>query len=164
MKFSLLEINNEDLKQFKLDMREAFQKGYEDVYGKSNEKILPEKDIDQSLNTKGAIAYKAMIDNQMVGGAVVVIDEETQHNHLHFLYVKYGIQTKGIGKLIWESIEQLYQETRVWETCTPYFERRNIHFYLNKCNFHIVEYQREINQEGFIGDGGDGMFIFKKWI
>ena len=28
----------------------------------------------------------------------VIIDEETQHNHLDFLYVKYGTQNKGIGK------------------------------------------------------------------
>ncbi len=24
--------------------------------------------------------------------------------------------------------ERLYPETKVWETCTPYFETRNIHF------------------------------------
>ena len=29
---------------------------------------------------------------------------------------------------------------RVWETHTPYFEKRNIHFYVNKCGFHIVEF------------------------
>lgn len=164
MNFTLSEITNDDLKQFKLDIQEAFQKGFENVYGETDEIILPEEDIDKSINTKGAIVYKAVVDNKMVGGAVVVIDNETQHNHLDLLYVKYGIQAKGIGKLIWDKIEQLHSKTRVWETCTPYFDKRNIYFYVNKCKFHIVEYQKEINQEGFIGDGGDGMFVFKKWI
>ena len=167
MNFSLEKIKSEDVFQFKKDMQEAFQKGFEDVYGKTNGIILPEQDIDRSLTEKGAIAYKAVVDGSMVGGAVVVIDEATQHNHLHLLYVKYGIQTKGIGFLIWNRIEKLHPKTKVWETCTPYFEKRNIHFYVNKCGFHIVEYQCEYNHrseldDDFIGDGGDGMFVFKK--
>ena len=164
MHFKLEILKFEDMKIFKKDIQEAFQKGFEDVYGLSDEIVLPEEDIDQSLNTKGAIAYKAIVDEQFVGGAVVVIDEETQHNHLHLLYVKYGVQTNGIGKLIWDEIERLHTKTKVWETCTPCFEKRNIHFYVNKCKFHIVEYIREVNEDGFIGDGGDGMFTFKKWM
>ena len=57
MDFSLLTVAEEDLAQFKKDMQEAFQKGFEDNYGKTEEIILPEKDIDMSLNEKGAIAY-----------------------------------------------------------------------------------------------------------
>ena len=103
----------------------------------------------------------------MMGGAVVVIDEKTQHNHLDFLYVKYGAQTKGIGLSIWNAVEKLHPDTKIWETCTPYFEKRNIHFYVNKCGFHIVEFLNEKNPgkdtpEDFIGDGGEGMFVFKK--
>ena len=85
MNFSLSKIKDEDVLQFKKDMQEAFQKGFEDVYGKTDGLILPEKDIDSSLNEKGAIAYKAVLNGKMVGGAVVVIDETTQHNHLHLL-------------------------------------------------------------------------------
>ena len=167
MNFSLEKINSEDVLQFKKDMQEAFQKGFEVVYGKTNGIILPEQDIDRSLNEKGAIAYKAVVDGNMVGGAVVVIDKVTQYNHLHLLYVKHGIQAKGIGFLIWNQIEKLHPDTKVWETCTPYFEKRNIHFYVNKCGFHIVEYKCEYNHlletdDDFIGDGGDGMFVFKK--
>ena len=32
---------------------------------------------------------------------------------------------------------------REWELVTPYFEVRNIHFYVNKCGFHIVEFFNE---------------------
>ena len=162
MNFKLELLTKNDLEQFKKDMQEAFQKGFEDVYGPTEGTILPEKDIDQSLNTAGSIAYKAIVDNEMVGGAVVVINNETQHNDLHLLYVKYGIQTKGIGKMIWDEIERLNPETVLWEICTPCFEKRNIHFYVNKCKFHIVEYIRDMNEEGFIDDGGEGMFTFQK--
>ncbi len=167
MNFILSKLVPSELKQFKSDIQEAFQKGFEDVYGKTEGIILPERDIERSLNEKGAIAYKAVIDGEMVGGAVVVIDETTQHNQLHFLYVKYGIQTNGIGFAIWNEIEKLHPHTKVWETCTPYFEKRNIHFYVNKCGFHIVEYQCKYNHtleadEDFIGDDDEGMFVFQK--
>ena len=167
MNFSLVTIIDEDLNQYKADMQEAFQNGFEDVFGKTEDIILPEKDIDNSLNQKSSVAYKAVVDGEMVGGAVVVIDEKTQHNHLDFLYVKCGIHSKGIGKAMWDEIERLHPETKVWETCTPYFEKRNIHFYVNKCGFHIVEFLNEKNPgldmpEDFIGDGGQGMFVFRK--
>ena len=162
MNFKLVVMDENDIPLFKKEIQEAFQKGFEEVYGPTEGIILPEADIDQSLNTNGAIAYKALLDNEVVGGAVVVINEETQHNDLHLIYVKYDNQTKGIGKLMWDEIERLHPKTKVWETCTPCFEKRNIYFYVNKCKFHIVEYLREIEQEGFIGDGGEGMFVFQK--
>ena len=80
-------------------MQEAFQKGAESEFENLDFEILPEEDINKSLETKGAIAYKAVMNNEIVGGAIV-IDELTQYNHLDFLYVKYGIQGKGIGKFI----------------------------------------------------------------
>ena len=142
MEFTLLPLCTEDLKQFKKDMQEAFQKGAESdfEFEDLNEEILPETDIDQSLMKKGAVAYKAVVDGQMVGGAIVVIDETTQHNELDFLYVKYGTQSRGIGRAIWSAIEEKHPHTKVWETTTPYFEKRNIHFYINSCGFSAVEF------------------------
>ena len=89
------------------------------------------------------MAYAAVEDDCIVGGAIVQINPETHHHHLDFLYVKHGVQSKGIGQAIWAAIEQLHPETIIWETGTPYFEKRNIHFYVNKCGFHIVEYYYE---------------------
>ena len=84
-----------------------------------------------------------MLDGETVGGVIVAIDTETQHNHLDLLYVKSGVQGKGIGKSIWYAVEKLYPDTKVWETCTPYFEKRNIHFYVNICGFHITDGRHE---------------------
>lgn len=167
MEIALVKVSDNDLIQYKHDMQEAFQKGFERKYGKTKNIILPEKDIDRSLNTKGAVAYKAIIGDEMVGGAIITIDDKTQHNYLDFLYVKHNIQSKGVGAKIWFAIEKLYSETKVWKTCTPYFEKRNIHFYVNVCGFHIVEFFNEKHPmpnlpSDFIGDGKEGMFEFRK--
>ena len=86
MNFSIVTLTNEDLTQYKVDMQEAFQKGFEDVFGKTEDIILPERDINHSLKANGSVAYKAVVDGEMVGGAIVVIDEEAQHNHLDLFY------------------------------------------------------------------------------
>ena len=33
----------------------------------------------------------------------------------------------------------MYPNTKVWNTETPIFSRRNDNFYVNKCGFHIVK-------------------------
>lgn len=94
-----------------------------------------------------------------------MINEKTQHNHLDFLYVKYGTQSKGIGQKIWSAIEKLYPDTKVWETCTPYFEKRNIHFYINRLGFRAVEFFNPHHPDKNISDdmvGGDYFFRFEK--
>jgi hypothetical protein len=96
MVFKLVPVESGEIRQYKLDMQEAFQKGFENVFGKTDAIILPENDIDQSLNADGVAAYKAVVDGITVGGAIVVINEKTQHNHLDFLFVKTGTQGKGI--------------------------------------------------------------------
>lgn len=170
MKLKLIPLHKQNEILFKWDMQDAFQKGAKDAFGEIDE-ILPERDIDLSLATKGAIAYEAIIEDELVGGAIVVINQETQHNHLDFLYVKNGIHGKGIGQLICKTIEMMHPETKVWETCTPYFEKRNIHFYVNCCGFHIVEFFNKYHPEPFLSDEEnelpdneyfDGMFRFEK--
>jgi len=138
--FDLSPLTSEDIPSFKRDMQEAFQRGAASELPDFDGQVLPEKDIDSSLNAKGSVAYKAVEDGQIVGGAIVVIDKLTQHNHLDFLYVKHGVQSRGIGKKIWEHVEKLHADTKVWETVTPYFEKRNIHFYINRCGFSAVEF------------------------
>lgn len=171
LNFELSKMEQSDIRKFKRDIQESFQNGFEEVYGKTEDIILPEADIERSLNAIGSIAYKAVVDGEMVGGAVVVINENTQHNHLDLLYVKSGIQAKGIGYSIWNAVEKLHPYTKVWETCTPYFEKRNIHFYVNKCGFQIDQFwcqyfepenEMQNDAEHSPDEGPDEMFHFKK--
>ncbi len=168
MDILLVPIEAGDVVTYKKDMQEAFKIGAESEFEEFNDldkEILPEEDIDRSLNSKGAIAYKAIFDGEVVGGAVVIIDETTQHNHLDFLYVKYGKQGMGIGKTIWKEVEKLHPDTKVWETHTPYFEKRNIHFYVNECGFHIVEFFNPKHKDPKNSDeldGGEYFFRFEK--
>lgn len=64
----------------------------------------------------------------------------------------------------------MHPEVKVWETMTPYFETRNIHFYVNRCGFHIVEFfnshHSNPNDPDMADEGSEtrdeGMFRFEK--
>lgn len=167
MSLKLIKLTKEKEELFITMNQESFQKGFEDYFGKTDKIVIPRKDILNSLGTKGSNAFLAIENEQIVGGVCVVINEETNENDLHILFVKVGIQSKGIGFAIWNEIEKMYPNTKIWRTCTPYFDQRNIHFYVNKCKFKIVEFTNSHHpskniSEDFIGDGGQGMFEFEK--
>ena len=79
-------------------------------------------------------------DSQKIGGAVVRLNNQTQHNGLELFFINAGQHHHGLGVAAWQAIEKRYPQTKVWETVTPYFEKRNIHFYVNKCGFQIAEF------------------------
>ncbi|MER2014320.1 MAG: GNAT family N-acetyltransferase [Methanobrevibacter sp.] len=140
---ALIKLQEKDSTEFKRLMQESFQLGYEEVIGKCKELILPEKDIDECLNRKNIYAYLLKNNEEILGGAIVEINEKTQTNQLDFLFVNVHSQNAGIGQKIWREIENLYPNTKIWKTCTPYFDKRNIHFYVNRLGFHIVEFYNE---------------------
>lgn len=164
----LIELKKDDVKEFKRLMQEAFQYGFESYTKKKENQVLPEKDIDECLFDTNGHAYEMIDENgYIIGGVIVNVNPETQINHLDLLFVKVSIQSKGIGQIIWEEIEKLYPKTKKWITCTPYFDVRNIHFYVNKLKFHIIEFWNKYNPDpnipdNFIGDAGEGMFEFEK--
>lgn len=163
MKF--IRLKDEDIANFKKYMQEAFQYGYESVYGIDKPQVLPEKDIDESLNNPKCHSYEMIDDeNKILGGVIVEINDD-HANHLDFLFVKVGIQNKGVGQAIREEIEKIYPDTKMWKTCTPYFDK-NIHFYVNKLQFKIVAYYNEKhpdpNMSEAIYEEDNGMFEFEK--
>ena len=148
-KISLIRLSEEHTIAFKEEMQEAFEHGFKsqchenvDADDDLNQwQVLPDKDFYQSLEAEGAEAYEAISeDGQRLGGAIITVNGIM--GELAFLYVKVGVQSKGIGQSIWKAIEAMHPEIEVWETCTPYFDRRNIHFYINRCGFHAVEFLR----------------------
>ena len=96
------------------------------------------------------------------------IDQATHHNELDILFTAPEVHSRGIGYGAWQAVEALHPEPRCGETFTPYFEKRNIHFYLNKCGFKIVEFfttQHPLDlppQNDEEQDGPDEMFRFVK--
>lgn len=137
----------EEKRTFIIEIQEAFQKAYEAEFGKFEKTILPAEDIEESFEANGSEAYVAEVDGKRVGGTITVIDELTGFGSLHLLYVKSDLQNSGYGYEIWKTIEELHPETKIWETHTPYYDKRNIHFYINRCGFKIVEFFNPKHQD-----------------
>lgn len=120
----------------------------------------------------GAESWHIQRNGETVGGVIVNINKETQHNQVELLFIDPAHHSQGIGQAAWKAIEASYPETRVWELVTPYFEQRNIHFYVNKCGFHIVEFYNQYHpdphppegEEETTGDipGTEAFFRFEK--
>lgn len=93
------------------------------------------EDLLKVFDKTGANLLDIVSEKKIVGGAVVVINSETQHNKLSLFFVNADFRNLGIGAAAWKTIEKLYPETKVWYTSTPWLDKRNLHFYLNKCDF-----------------------------
>lgn len=139
---TLVPLSPADRKQFILDNQEAFNYGaleefaLRDDHYEDNGQIISRETIEQSIDS--GEAYRIMQDGKPVGG--VIISVEGDHSNLEILFVSPKIHSKGIGYAAWCAVERTHPEVKVWETITPYFEKRNIHFYVNRCGFHIVEF------------------------
>ena len=138
----LLPLEQSGREQFIKDNQEAFNYGALKEFGRrddhfeEDEQIISRETIESSINN--GEAYHIMKDGQAVGG--VIIKVEGDHGDLEILFVSPHVHSKGIGYAAWCEIEKMHPEVKVWETVTPYFEKRNIHFYVNRCGFHIVEF------------------------
>ncbi len=83
------------------------------------------------------MVHHILFDGVKVGGAIVTIDEATQHNALDLFYLLPSTHGRGVGYRAWQAIEQMYPQTRVWMTHTPLLLKKRKHplFYVNKCGF-----------------------------
>lgn len=141
MEITFKRIGEEDFKDFANDVQNALSEAVIEEFGDApKEEIIPLSDIYKSLNNLNSEVFYFFADNQKAGGAAISIDKKQQKNSLDLFYLYPQFRGKGIGSLAWSSIEKMYPEAKTWETVTPYFEKRNIHFYVNKCGFHIVEF------------------------
>lgn len=142
MDIKLLALTSDDREQFILDNQEAFNYGALEEFGRRDDhfeeegEIISRETIEHSIDN--GEAYRIMQDGQPVGGVIIKVDGD--RGDLEILFVSPRVHSKGIGYAAWCAVERLHPEVRVWETVTPYFEKRNIHFYVNRCGFHIVEF------------------------
>lgn len=165
-------LKENDREQFIKDNQQAFKYGALEEFGvrdthiDSQGEIISRETIEKSLLSPGSEAYRIIAHGKTVGGVILSINKETCINHLDILFVKPDAHSKGIGYGAWKAVEEKYPETKIWETFTPYFEKRNIHFYVNKCGFQIVEFYNQYHKDpNFTEDeseGPDEMFRFIK--
>jgi len=165
----LAELHNDDINQFILDNQRAFKYGAMEEFGLRNNhfeedgEIISRETIEKSISE--GKAFRIIYDEKYVGGLVLRIDG--LKGILDLLFVSPEIHSKGIGYSAWCKVEEMFPEIQIWETCTPYFEKRNIHFYVNRCGFHIVEFFNEKHpdpngKDAEKSDDFDGMFRFEK--
>ena len=173
---TLVPLTDADRKQFILDNQWAFKHGALLEFGERDNhidgdgEIISRKTIESSIDAPDSETYLIMHEGRMSGGVILKINKITRHNELEILYTLPSEHSKGIGYGAWLAIEALHPETEVWETCTPYFDKRNIHFYVNKCGFQIDEFwcehftpQHEAPEDDRDPDEGpDEMFHFVK--
>lgn len=144
----LLKANVGTLSEFKTALQDSFRVAAEADLGQPLVEPIPsDADIEQSIAVDGAATYWIMANDQRVGGAVLVIDEISNLNSLSFFFISTSQQSSGLGLQAWKAIENEYPNTKVWETLTPYFEKRNIHFYVNRCGFKIVEFYNKFHPD-----------------
>lgn len=121
--------------------------------------ILPLSDIEESLNVPGALAYRLVEDSDVVGNVILAVDG--QRAEVLLFAVKASVHSRGVGTRAWFAIEAAHPKVREWTLETPYFEVRNIHFYVNKCGFHIVEFFNERHPDPSrphgVGEGNEPM-------
>lgn len=173
-KVTLVPLQADDREQFILDNQWSFKHGAMIEFGERDDhidddgEIISRDTIETCIDEPDNETYRIVHDGEVVGGVIIKIDPKTHHNHLEILFVSPDAHSRGIGYGAWQAVEALHPETKVWETCTPYFEKRNIHFYVNKCGFQIVEFFCEFNvdphcpEEDQGGEGPDEMFRFIK--
>lgn len=171
----LLPLAIDDREQFILDNQWSFKHGALYEFGKRDNhidtdgEIISRKTIEECIDAEGAEAYRIIVDGKKVGGVILRINKETLVNELDILFVLPMQHSKGVGYSAWLAVESLHPETKVWKTCTPYFDKRNIHFYVNKCGFQINEFWCKYFKPGFEmtddvpdDEGPDEMFSFVK--
>ena len=170
---TLSPLTQEDREQFILDNQWAFRHGamlefgLRDHHIDADGEIISRATIERSIDDPKSETYRILLNEKIVGGLILSIDRETHHNHLDILFVSPEAHTRGIGYGAWKAVEALHPETKVWETCTPYFDKRNIHFYVNKCGSQIVEFfcgfhPENSPSENIPPEGPDEMFRFQK--
>lgn len=173
-KVSLVPLIAEDQEQFILDNQWAFKYGALIEFGKidthidNDGEIISRKTIQQCIDAPTNETYRIVADGKKVGGVILKIDPITNHNHLEILFICPQAHGQGIGYKAWQAVEALHPQTKIWETCTPYFEKRNIHFYVNKCKFQIAEFYNAHHpapwsrEDAPDHEGPDEMFRFVK--
>ena len=135
-------LEDKDLKELGLILEESFELTVKEAGMDDKDIPLPKGDDLIKAIDAGMDILKIYADDILIGGALIEKKDE-KTNILELLFISGKKEGKGLGTKAWNAIENYYPETGSWETETPYFQKRNISFYINNCGFHIVEFFNE---------------------
>ena len=91
-KVTLIPLTEDDREQFILDNQWAFKYGAmlefeaRDGHVDSSGEIISRKTIEESIDAENSETYRIMFEGRKVGGVVLVIDRETNHNSLDLFF------------------------------------------------------------------------------
>lgn len=137
----LLEAEPENWADLGRRLQTAFTLSAQAATGTPTEEPIPsDGDIRASFRAENAEVLHVVATGVRIGGAVVSVDAPARRGSLDFFFLDPDQQGAGQGLAAWRAVERRYPDVELWETMTPYFETRNIHFYVNKCGFQIVEF------------------------
>ena len=164
-KITFKRLEKSEYADFAKETKEIFSIAVEEAFGETLEN---DNDIESSLNNLDSEVFAVYEGDEKVGGIAVKVDPENQCYWLDLFYIYPDKHGKGLGVRIIQSLEDLYPEAKVWRLITPYFEKRNIHFYVNKCGFKIVEFFNKYHRDPYRVSNGvayqEEYFIFEKRI
>ena len=107
-KVTLVPLTADDRDQFIIDNQWAFKYGAMMEFGKRDDhidddgEIISRTTIESSIDNPKSETYRIMLDGKKVGGLILTIDKETNHNHLDILFVLPEAHSKGIGFNAWQ--------------------------------------------------------------
>jgi GNAT superfamily N-acetyltransferase len=164
-KITFKRLEKSEYADFAKETKDIFSIAVEEAFGETLEN---DNDIESSLNNLDSEVFAVYEGDEKVGGIAVKADAENQCHWLDLFYIYPNKHGKGLGVRIMQGLEDLYPEAKVWRLITPYFEKRNIHFYVNKCGFKIVEFFNEYHRDPNRVSNGvayqEEYFIFEKRI
>ncbi len=174
---TLVPLRDDDREQFILDNQRAFRYGAQEEFGmrddraEESDEIISHKTIERSMDSDGAETYRIVHEGIVVGGLIIRVVPEKSFGELVILYIHPEAHSRGLGQAAWRTVEALHPEVHEWETITPYYDKRNIHFYVNRCGFHVVEFWNKFQHGPEVPEDidenwseEDEIFLLKKTI
>ncbi len=157
----------DDLAGLKVELIKSFGKFCVGTFGLDGVDLIPPPYLlDESFKRDDQTLYIINSESKRIGATLLTdIAEDVTLVDLLFLAPN---QEKGIGTRVWQTIEKSRPKTKLWKLLTPYIERRNINFYINKCGFKITEYFNEYHKGEIMEEYNTtqcdygGFFLFEK--
>ncbi len=133
-------VREAELPTFAAMGRLAFAPALRAAHGAGTEVPWPSAEEDlRQFREPGIETFWLLAEGRRVGGAQVRVERGGRRNTLELFFLEPGREGHGLGSAAWRALEARWPEAD-WRLVTPVFERRNIHFYVNKCGFHITTF------------------------